>query len=483
MATGFGFRAAPLRERVFLSVSVLAAVALPVLLADTLSGTRSTSGPPDWVAATVLVAVSALNVEIGRVLIGGLTRAQQPHKALSAWAFACAMVLPTWWLLLVVPLTYAHARWRGLRVPLWKWVGSAGFLVLAGVSAAAVPRIVLGGLPNWMRDDGQRGLLTLLLAGAVFLLVQTVLFAGSALLNDPEDEQWLRAQLLSPAFHLNEAGVVVTGGLLAAVWTGGAWFVLLFVPLYTVMQRAVLLEPLRENAAMSAELVETNRQLRAVSEFRSELVGMLTHEVGNPLASISGYAEVAADALEDDDLPGVGHALGVIDRNARQISGVLHDMVSLVETDAGAIVAEPVPTRLADRLRAAATAQPQGAQPAVSCRDDLVALVQPTHLDQVLANLLSNAAKYGGGATSLSADLGRDGRVVVSVQDDGPGIPEDFRDHLFRRRSRHPDTADQVGGRGLGLHISRALALANGGDLRLGESAVGSRFELVLRAG
>jgi len=71
---------------------------------------------------------------------------------------------------------------------------------------------------------------------------------------------------------------------------------------------------------------------------------------------------------------------------------------------------------------------------------------------------------------------------VIAVQDDGPGIPEDFRDQVFRRRTRHPDTADAVSGRGLGLHISRALALANGGDLRLSDSPSGSCFELVLQA-
>lgn len=478
------FGGAPRREQVYLLVAGAAALALPLLLTGPFAEARLVDmTPPDWLTCVTLIAMSGLNVEMGRLLVGGLAVGQQPHKALSAWAFACAMVLPPAWLLVVVPVTYAHARWRGLRVPLWKWIGSAGFLVLAGCAASLVPRWVLGGLPNWMQGDGGRGLATLLLAAVVFLVVEHVLFAGSAWLNHAWDEVWLRAQLLSPGYHVTEAGVVLTGGLMAAVWTAGPWFVLLFGPLYGLMQRAVLLDPLRENASMAAELVETNRQLEAVSEFKSDLMGMLAHEVGNPLAAVTGYAEIATDSLEEGDVDEALPAIRVVQRNADQIGGVLRDIVSLVEANPGGLTAHPEPTALLPHLQAAAEAQPGDAQPVVDCPDDLVALIQPGHLDQVLANLLGNATKYAGGATRLVATSDGERQVVVAVQDDGPGIPADFRDEVFRRRTRHPDTADSVSGRGLGLHISRALALANGGDLRLSDCPAGSRFELVLQAG
>ncbi|MBL0966666.1 MAG: hypothetical protein IBJ05_07580 [Blastomonas sp.] len=87
---------APLREQVFIASSCVAAVVLPVVLSDQLAANRFRTGmPPDWFALLVLVAVSALNVEIGRALYGGLAHAQQPHKALSAGAVVSAMILPT----------------------------------------------------------------------------------------------------------------------------------------------------------------------------------------------------------------------------------------------------------------------------------------------------------------------------------------------------------------------------------------------------
>ena len=473
-----GFRGAPRREQLYLLLVGACALVLPFVAPD---GASTLGGPPPWLTVAVLVLMSALNVEIGRALTGGLERTQQPHKALSAWAFACAMLLAPPWLLVVVPVTYAHARWRGLRVPLWKWVGSAAFLVLAGLASALVAHVALGGRSSWMAGDGARGATTLVLAAAVFLAVEAALFAGSALLNHAEDEVWLRRTLTSRTFYLTEGGVLLTGGLLAAVWSAGAWFALLLVPVYALVQRAVLLEPLRERAALAAQLAATNRQLEEVSQFKTDLMGMLAHEIGNPLTSVRGYAELGAETLSASTVDQGRRAFAVIQRNAQQIRGVLHDIVGLVGTNPGALTASPECCVLAPHLRAAAAAQPPTSQPEVSCPEELTAHVQPGHLDQVLANLLSNAHKYAGGATCLEARVVDDDRVLVAVVDAGPGIPQDFHAQLFQRSSRHPDTATTVSGTGVGLFISRALARANGGDLtHRSNDTTGSRFELVL---
>ena len=64
----------------------------------------------------------------------------------------------------------------------------------------------------------------------MFLVVQSILFHGSAYLNRPEDERWLRRTLRTPSFYLTEGAVLLVGGRSAALWTGGAWFLLL--PIY-----------------------------------------------------------------------------------------------------------------------------------------------------------------------------------------------------------------------------------------------------------
>jgi diguanylate cyclase (GGDEF)-like protein len=237
-------RASPL-VRVLIVTTVLAALVLPFVLRPW--GQTTTQNP---LAATLasLLAISVLNVEIGRLLEGGRSDSHRPHKALSAWGFCAVLLLPLPYVLPVTAVAYAHARWRGLRVPLWKWVGSASYVVLASVAAGITARQVNGPDPNWMQGQGGLGLLATCLGAAVFLAVETLLFHGSAYLNHADDEEWLRRTLAGRWFYGTEASVLLMGALSAAVWTAGAWFELLLVPVFVLTQRAVLHEPLRERA-------------------------------------------------------------------------------------------------------------------------------------------------------------------------------------------------------------------------------------------
>jgi signal transduction histidine kinase len=475
------FWSTPTRVHVYLMVCTLAALSLPFVMRDLGPGPAPRS---EWLTAGVLILVSVLNVEISRGLSGGLERSHQPHKALSAWAFSAALLLPTPWLLVVVPVTYAHARWRGLRLPLWKWAGSAVFLVLAGLAAAVARDRFFGDRVNWLEGDGGRGFAAMLGAAVVFLAVETVLFAGSALLNRAEDEIWLRRTLSSASFYTTEAAVLLIGGLLSALWTGGLWYIPLLVPIYALAQRAALHEPLRERAEAAAALAATNRELQAANEFKIDLMGMLGHEIGNPLTAVLGYAQLGAEAVESDDRELVRRSFEVIEANAAKVRTVLHEILNLVSTDRGALLAHPEECLVEPRLRAAASAQPPGRQPVVECAPDLTAYVQPGHLDQMLANLLGNADKYAGGATRLRAALAPAGDTVeVEVTDAGPGVPPEFRGRLFDKYSRSEGTAQDVVGTGLGLFITRELALANHGSVAYRPDADGgSTFVIVLPA-
>lgn len=471
--------ATPLRLRIYLTVVALAALALPVALDDPIG-----SPMPEWVTAGALILVSVLNVEISRVLAGGLATTHQPHKALSGWAFASALLLPTPWLLVIVPVTYAHARWRGLRVPVWKWVWSAFYVVLAGVAAAAVRQAVMGTEGNLMAADGGRGLLALAAATAAFLAVEAVLFLGSATLNHAEDEVWLRATLRTWSFYATEAGVLLMGGLLASVWTGGPWLTLLFFPIYLLAQRAALHEPLKERAAAAVQLAAKNDELELANQFKIDLLGMLGHEVGTPLTAILGYSQIGVEAVRDGDLAGAEAALEVVERQAVQMQRVAHDVLALVSSDRGALTANPEPCDVASHLHvAAANDSLRETLVEVDCQEGLTALVQPGHLQQILTNLISNATKYAGGATRLTAAEDGRGGVEVAVLDAGPGVPAAFRAHLFERFSRDAESARRVMGTGLGLFISRELARANGGDLVYREaSPTGSAFVITLPA-
>jgi diguanylate cyclase (GGDEF)-like protein len=150
------------------------------------------------------------------------------------------------WLLAVVPLTYVHAFWRGMRPPPWKWVGSAGFVILAALAAHHTVFALRhhDALGNSGRDLG-----ALSVGVLVFLAVESLLFLAVSRINHRAQEQWLRATLAEPSFYLTEIGMLAIGALTVVVWSRAAWFAVLLIPAYCLAQQAALFDPLRREAA------------------------------------------------------------------------------------------------------------------------------------------------------------------------------------------------------------------------------------------
>ncbi|XVV08407.1 PAS domain S-box protein [Actinoplanes sp. CA-131856] len=214
----------------------------------------------------------------------------------------------------------------------------------------------------------------------------------------------------------------------------------------------------RDRAA--ASLAERNAELEAADRLKLDIIGMLGHEIGNPLSSIRGYAEVltegAGAAMRE-------RAVEAIARQAGRLDDIVREVLAMVSIDAGSLTAVRQNVSLRDQITQALVAMDLEDLPVLG--DDGRALCNPGHLQQILANLLSNAGKYGGGATSIT--VGHDGtRVSVSVADNGPGVPAEFRPRLFERLARAERDATSVRGTGLGLYIVRGLARANEGDIR-----------------
>ena len=231
--------------------------------------------------------------------------------------------------------------------------------------------------------------------------------------------------------------------------------------------------------AATIELADRNSELEAANRLKADLIGMLGHEISNPLAIILGHIDLA---LGDDTAPAPVHDLiAKIGRNATRLAVIVQEVLALVSIDAGRLTANPRPVRVADHIHAALAATAvTGVR--LDCPPDLAAAVQPGHLDHILTNLISNAEKYGGGATTITA--ARTGRTVaIQVCDEGAGVPSEFRVRLFDRFARADSTAGTVTGTGLGLYIVRELAGANGGDVQYRPAVPhGSIFILTLPA-
>ncbi len=229
LASWRAYVAVPLPARMWTALMVALATGIPVLLSEGSPSAR------DLGLTGMLIGLAGLSAELGRRAEGGsLILRQRPHKALSAWPFAAAFVLPPILLVPVVIAAYGWTRARGIQVPLWKWVGSGAILVLAGCAVSVLP----GGTSPGRVAAG----------AAVFLLTEALLLAGCALLNDAQDEAWLRGQLRSPAFYVTELSVLASGAVVLLLWLSSPAFMLLAVPLLVALQRSVLVETLRTEA-------------------------------------------------------------------------------------------------------------------------------------------------------------------------------------------------------------------------------------------
>ena len=219
-------------------------------------------------------------------------------------------------------------------------------------------------------------------------------------------------------------------------------------------------EALGEHAAElergNSRLLEANARLEAALAFKNDLTSMLTHDVAQPISSIASLAELLR--ADWDDLPDdIRLELATkIDKNTQRLIKMMNDLQLLFRLDMGSITARrtPVPLReVAEAVSAASSAAPDEVLIEIG---EEAALADRGHVMAVVQNLLNNAIAYGAAPIRLTAAR-RDDHVELTVQDNGPGIPDDLLPNLFGRFMR---------GAGLGLFIVRHLVEANGGTVR-----------------
>jgi PAS domain S-box-containing protein len=207
---------------------------------------------------------------------------------------------------------------------------------------------------------------------------------------------------------------------------------------------------LAERTAALAEVEDAN-------QLKLDLIGMLGHEIATPLMSILATVEMST---EPEEMP---EALALIGRQAARLDTLVREVLTQVALDAGRLHADRDPVDLGPAVTAAI--ELSGAQSVpVNAELPVSVLVNRGHLQQMLVNYLTNAAKYGGGAVAVDVTRTAENTVRIAVRDAGEGVPEGFREQLFSQFSRARRTASSRPGTGLGLYIVRGLARANGGD-------------------
>lgn len=235
-----------------------------------------------------------------------------------------------------------------------------------------------------------------------------------------------------------------------------------------------------ELVTLQRELAKKNAQLERLNALKDRFLGMAAHDLRNPLSAILSYSEFLLDeasgVLSDEHV----EFLGIIRSSSQFMLRLVDDLLDVSTIEAGRLTLERQPTDLATlaaRNVALNGVLAEKKQIALSFQQEdhlPTAMLDPTKIEQVLNNLISNAVKFSYPGSAVEVRLvRREDEAVLSVRDQGQGIPADQVENLFNFYGR-TGTRSTAGEKstGLGLAIARRIVEGHGGAI-LVESRVG----------
>ena len=254
----------------------------------------------------------------------------------------------------------------------------------------------------------------------------------------------------------------------------------------TIMARAAAAAGGSEHGAVL--VLHDITELRRADQIRRDFVANVSHELRTPLTAIRGYVEALSegDASPEDSR----RFLDIIERHTERMERLVKDLLRLARLDAGQESLEIISCDARNLVTSVVTEL----SPGLEARHQHIEIVigegaeslraDPTKLHDVLRNLIANAVTYSPERTTIRVETSVNGSsVVLSVADQGPGIPEDDLSRVFERFYRvDKSRARDPGGTGLGLAIVKHLIELHGGTVVAQNNATGgARVSITLR--
>lgn len=232
---------------------------------------------------------------------------------------------------------------------------------------------------------------------------------------------------------------------------------------------------------LQADVVET-AALRRSDEIKTAVLRSVSHDLRTPVtAMLAGVSALRSPSLTGDERAEVQDDIGA---SASRLSVLIDQLLDLSRLQAGTAEPHREWSSVEEALReAAAHAEVGGAGSSVfafSVDPDLpLVRADAAQLERAFANLMENAARYGGGQPVSVRARAVGGRVLIRIVDRGPGIPPAEQERIFTPFYRAPATAGTTSGSGLGLAIARGFVEANGGTVSV-ESLPGQGTTFVI---
>ncbi|KAA1004382.1 response regulator [Paraburkholderia panacisoli] len=228
-------------------------------------------------------------------------------------------------------------------------------------------------------------------------------------------------------------------------------------------------------------------QLKDADRRKDEFLAMLAHELRNPLAPVRSAVEVLKAGRSSDVQ--ISQAVRVIDRQATYLTSIVDDLLDVARIRHQRVTLNKTSVELAEVLAGAIDV----VAPEVAMRGLRLTVEQPTHpvllhcdrtrLDQMIGNLLNNAAKYNRAKGAIFLCVTVEGKdLVVTVRDTGIGIKKAILDQVFDLFTQGQNgSTQQNGGLGIGLSVVKAMAEMHGGSISADSDGEGCGSEFCLR--
>jgi signal transduction histidine kinase/DNA-binding response OmpR family regulator len=248
-----------------------------------------------------------------------------------------------------------------------------------------------------------------------------------------------------------------------------------------------LAEELAGRAAVAVDNARLYREIQEGDRRKDEFLAMLGHELRNPLAAIANALEYAQ--IAGDDPTSAARARDILARQVQMMARLVDDLLDVSRITRGKIELRKEAIELQSAVRrAVATVEPlisaRQHELTVATPDRSVQLLaDPARLEQILANLLNNAAKYTdpGGQIRLEVDCNGH-EVAIHIRDSGVGIPEHLLPHVFEMFMQGDRSLDRAqGGLGIGLTLVRSLVELHGGRVDVLSEGLGHGSDFVVR--
>ena len=232
---------------------------------------------------------------------------------------------------------------------------------------------------------------------------------------------------------------------------------------------------------------ETMRRLQELDQMKSDFIAITSHELRTPITAIRGFVKTLLRNRDRLSPEQISSFMQIIDRQSERLARLVEDLLFISKIEAGTIRLTVEEIQLGRVLKEAidALGPERRSRVWLDVQQDGVVVVDPQRLDQILRNLIENALKFSPDDSTVFVE-GRliDGRVELSVADQGVGIKQEDIPRIFDRfhQAGHALTREAEGA-GLGLYITKRLVDAMGGNISVTSApGEGATFRVTLPA-